>query len=50
MKTFPKALKKVFFSFAATFPLLMGVILLVGGVQAMVTPQMLASLIDTKGG
>lgn len=42
--TFPKALKKAFVSFAATFPLLIGVILLVGIVQATVTPQMLASL------
>lgn len=42
--TFSAALKKAFISFAATFPLLMGVIFLVGGVQAMVTPQMLGSL------
>ncbi len=42
--TFAQALKKSVLSFAATFPLLLGVILLVGGVQALVSQEMIASL------
>ena len=42
--SFFKVLKKSAVSFAATLPLLMGVILLVGTVQTLVSPQMIASL------
>ncbi len=42
--TIIQAFKKSLLSFVATLPLLLGVILLIGGVQTLVSQEMLASL------
>ena len=46
--SFSKALKNAAVSFASTFPLLLGVILLVGMAQSLITPEMITSLFATK--
>ena len=42
--SFAQSLKKSALSFAASFPMLLGVILLVGIAQSLITPDMIASL------